>query len=123
MDSDIGAYESADEDRHIDLGLRYASSIDPLDLGVYNFPGTCREPTLHPESDDHGRLLLVPHYEQVSQTGIDLQLALAGWVLKLEVLHRTGQVDDFIAAVTGFEYHADIGIIVTASLQFTSPPP
>jgi hypothetical protein len=47
---------------------------------------------------------LVPLYEQINQTGLDVQLVAGQWLWKLESLYRTGQGDGFFASVGGCEY-------------------
>ena len=66
--------------------------------------GTGREPTLLPEFNSNGELVLIPYYEQINQTGLDAQLVAGQWLWKLEGLHRAGQGDRFFAGVGGFEY-------------------
>jgi hypothetical protein len=43
-------------------------------------------------------------YEQIYQTGLNLQLVAGQWLWKLESLYRTGQGDGFFAFVRGVEY-------------------
>jgi hypothetical protein len=97
-------YENSDEERHVDYALRYSHSIAAWDFGLSWFAGTGREPTLEPAADDDGEAVLVPIYEQISQAGLDAQVVLGNWLLKVEALYRTGQGEDFAAAVGGFEY-------------------
>lgn len=116
VDTDHPGYESGAGEKHLDLAARYSHSIDNIDLGLYYFKGTNREPTLIPNPANQ---TLTPYYQQISQTGMDLQLTTGPWLLKLEVIHRIGQGDSFIAVATGFEYtitgiaqsRADLGFI------------
>jgi hypothetical protein len=116
VDSDDPQYESGAEQYHQDLAVRYSQSIDSIDLGFYYFSGTNREPTLIPNPSDR---TLTPFYEQISQTGMDLQLTTGPWLLKMEAVYRTGQDESFYALTGGFEYtftgvaatQADLGII------------
>ena len=119
VDVDNARYESSAGDHHVDLALRYSQTLGNADLGLYHFAGTGREPTLTPSLDDLNRPVLVPYYEQIRQTGLDLQLVTGSWLWKLEAIYRTGQVEDFFSGVGGFEYTlfgvfatgADLGII------------
>ncbi len=119
IDTDNPAYESADEEHHIDLAVRYSHTIGDWDFGIYNFNGTGREPSLLPGLNESGHPVLIPFYEQINQTGLDLQAVKGNWLWKLETLYRTGQGDDFFAGVGGFEYSfvnlgqtgMDLGII------------
>jgi len=86
------------------MAIRYSHSIGDWDFGIYNFNGTDREPTLVLNVDENGQPALVPFYELINQTGLDLQTVKGNWLLKLEALYRTGQGDGFFAGVGGFEY-------------------
>jgi hypothetical protein len=97
-------YESAAEDRHLDLALRWSHAVGPLDIGVSHFYGTSREPRLVPDRKPTGEGELVPLYEVIHQSGLDLQATLSNWLLKLEAIHRSGQGEPFAALTTGFEY-------------------
>lgn len=119
VDTDHPMYESDDEEHHVDFAARYSHTVGDLDFGIYHFIGTGREPTLLPGADKKGRPVLIPYYEQINQTGLDLQLVAGQWLWKLESLYRTGQGDDFFASVGGFEYtfvgvaesNMDLGVI------------
>jgi hypothetical protein len=104
VDTDGVIYESSAEERHIDFAVRYSHTMGDWDFGVYYFLGTGREPTLLPGIDSGGNPLLVPFYEQIGQTGVDLQTVKGNWLFKLESLYRTGQTEDFFACAGGFEY-------------------
>jgi hypothetical protein len=120
VDTDKARYESSDEEHHIDLAARYSHTIGDWDFGIYNFNGTGREPTMIASLDSTGRPVLIPFYEQINQTGLDLQLVAGQWLWKLEAIYRTGQVEDFFASVGGFEYTfvnitatgMDLGVLV-----------
>ena len=122
------SYESAAEEWHVDLAARYSHSFGPLDLGISVFDGTSREPCLVcvlPRLSERGELLLVPHYEQIRQFGLDAQLTIESWLFKLEAIHRggasnqAGQEEDYAALVAGVEYTinsvfgsaADLGLL------------
>ena len=122
------SYESAAEEWHVDLAARYSHSFGPLDLGLSVFDGTSREPCLVcvlPRLSERGELLLVPHYEQIRQLGLDAQLTIESWLFKLEAIHRagasnqTGREEDYAALVAGVEYtinsvfgsEADLGLL------------
>ncbi len=49
-------------------------------------------------------LELQPIYDQIDQTSVDIQLTEGSWLLKVEVMTRTGHGDRFYALVGGFEY-------------------
>jgi len=104
VDTDHPVYESDDEESHTDYAFRYSHYIGALDFGVSYFTGTGREPTFLPGTDSGGQPVLIPFYELIHQAGVDLQVVAGQWLLKLEVIHRTGQGEDFTALTGGFEY-------------------
>jgi hypothetical protein len=104
VDTDNPVYESSAEENHVDFAVRYSHFIGNWDFGIYNFNGTGREPTMVPSLNSSGQPILIPFYEQINQTGLDLQLVTGQWLWKLESLYRTGQGDDFWSAIGGFEY-------------------
>ncbi len=104
VDTDNPVYESDDEEHHIDFAARYSHTIGDWDFGIYHFVGTGREPTLLSGTNKKGQPVLIPYYEQINQTGVDLQLVAGQWLYKLEALYRTGQGDDFFASIGGLEY-------------------
>ena len=126
------SYESAAKEWHVDLAARYSRSAGPLDFGLSVFDGTSREPSLRLLVDEKGIPLLergeaslFQHYEQIRQVGLDAQLTIESWLLKLEVIHRagasngTGRRQDYAAFVAGGEYtfnavfgsNADLGLL------------
>ncbi len=104
VDTDRARYQHDKEDSHVDFALRYSRTVGNWDLGVYQFRGTGREPTLLPEPGEGGEPVLVPLYRQIDQTGLDLQGAVGEWLFKLEALRRGSRGEDYLAAVGGFEY-------------------
>jgi hypothetical protein len=117
VDSDRAVYESSSEERHVDVALRYSHYIGDVDIGLSFFSGTSREPRLIPEDDSP---VLLPHYDQVDQLGVDLQYTRDAWLWKLEAIARNGYSETFAAAVGGFEYTfyqvgqsaADVGVLL-----------
>lgn len=104
VDTDQALYESSRGRKHIDIAARYSRSVGPLDLGLSYFRGTGREPSLHPGHDPEGRLVLVPRYEQIRQTSLDLLLMTGSWTWKLEAINRSSHQQTFTSAIAGFEY-------------------
>lgn len=104
VDTSQTRYASNAGDRRIDGAVRWSHSVGPWDIGLYHFSGTTREPRLLPGRDAAGAAVLVPFYETIDQTGLDLQATLGNWLWKLEAIHRSGQGDPYFAAVGGFEY-------------------
>jgi hypothetical protein len=121
VDTDNPVYESSDRERHIDVALRYSHYFGDVDLGLSIFSGTSREPRLLPGVDADARSpVLVPHYDQIDQIGVDLQYTRDAWLWKLEAIARDGYSHSFAAIVAGFEYTvfqlrqsaADLGLLL-----------
>jgi len=114
----LTAYESSQEERHIDLALRWSHYIGDLDIGLSHFHGTSRDPLLLP-ADYQGEIVLAPLYHLIDQTGLELQLTRGSWLWKLEAIRRTGELERYNAATAGFEYtfyglfdsSADLGLV------------
>jgi hypothetical protein len=104
VDTDNAIYVSSAKEHNVDLAVRYSHTISDWDFGVYHFNGTGREPTLIAGLDASRNPILIPFYEQIDQTGLDVQGVKGSWLLKLESLYRAGQGEDFFANVMGFEY-------------------
>lgn len=117
IDTDRALYESSDEESHVDLALRYSHYIGDVDIGLYAFTGTSREPRFTPAADGQS---LLPVYDQIDQVGLDLQYTRDAWLWKLEAIARDGFLSTFAAAVGGFEYtfyqvsesSADVGLLL-----------
>jgi hypothetical protein len=115
---DLAVFEASNEERHVDYALRWQERFGAFDIGLSHFHGTGREPRLVLTVVPGGPVL-VPHYDLIDQTGLDVQATLDSWLLKLEAIVRSGQGDTFFAGVAGFEYtlyqvfesNADLGLI------------
>ena len=57
---------------------------------------------------------LVPLYNVIDQTGLELQYLNNGWLWKLEAITRSGQGDRFTALDGGFEY-TQVGVFDSAA--------
>ncbi len=104
VDGDAATYQSSDEDSHVDYAIRYSHTIDDFDFGITWFKGTNREPEFNTALDSNGQPILIPHYAQMTQLGLDAQLIDEDWTWKLEVIHRDTNNIDFEALTGGFEY-------------------
>ncbi len=117
VDSDRSVYESSRGESHVDVALRYSHYIGDIDIGLSVFSGTSREPRLIPAEN---AAVLLPHYDQIDQFGVDLQYTRDAWLWKLEAIARNGYSETFAAAVGGFEYTfyqvghsaADLGLLL-----------
>jgi hypothetical protein len=108
VDTEDARFKSGAENWHSDFALRYATSIDALDLAISHFSGTSRTPYLD-FNGDVTRPAFVPVYRQIEQTGIELQYILESWLLKFEGITSSGENQRYSAAVFGFEY-TQVGI-------------
>ena len=97
-------YESDDEERNMDVAIRWQSSIDDWEVGFSVFSGTTREPELVTVPSADGEPEILPFYAQIDQVGVDLLKVSGAWLFKLESIYRSGQTENFAALVTGFEY-------------------
>ena len=104
VDTVAARYESSSRQHHTDVALRYSTTIGSADIGLSHFIGTGREPVLLPSLRKESPLVLIPYYEQIGQTGFDLQWSVGDWLIKSEAFYRTGQKRSFLAASFGFEY-------------------
>ena len=103
---DVGEerYEKHGFEKNVAYAIRWSHAIGDWDIGLSNFYGTSRDPTILTEVDDTGNIQLIPYYEIINQTGIDVQLTDESWLWKLESIVRSGQGDTYFAGVFGFEY-------------------
>jgi len=105
VDTSLTRYESSSEHSHFDFAFRYATTLSHADLGLYYFKGTARDPVLLLSLNESPKTpTLYPYYEQIGQTGLDLQLMAGEWLLKGEAYFRTGQSRSYVATTFGFEY-------------------
>lgn len=117
--SDDATFDSGAEERHVDFAARWIQTFDDLDVGISHFHGTSREPRLIPRTTNAGTTELVQQYDQIDQTGLDLQLTTDATLWKFEGITRSGHGDRFFAFVGGFEHtlfgvfdsDADLGLL------------
>lgn len=119
---DMTEYQNHQEKYHQDVALRWSKNLGDWDLGLAHFYGTGREPSFSLGLDDDGLPVLIPRYEIIHQSSIDLQGAVADWLWKFEGIHRKGQGPSYFAATGGFEYtlygiaegSSDLGLLAEA---------
>ena len=120
IDQDNPVYESSAEEHRIDVALRYSHYIGDWDFGLAHFHGTSREPRLEPAFDPDRGLILVPHYDILDQTSLDVQATKGAWLWKVEAIARDNFDGRSTAVAAGFEYTlyglfdsaVDLGLIV-----------
>jgi hypothetical protein len=110
---DRSRFESAAKEKHIDLAARYTHYFGDWDIGLAHFYGTSREPRLLLGAETNGSPFLIPFYDIINQTSLDIQATKGNMLWKFEGLHRSGQATTYNALAAGFEY-TFIGILDTA---------
>lgn len=104
VDPDQVRYQSERGAKHVDFALRWTKSFSGWDVGLSHFYGTGRDPRLVPGLDGNGLPVLIPNYDLIHQTGLDVQLTEGSWLWKLEAIERRGSGTTFRAATGGLEY-------------------
>jgi hypothetical protein len=118
IDTDQTRYESGAKEKHLDWAVRWEHSFNDWDIGLSHFSGTSREPRFIPGTDGAGRFVLIPYYEQIDQTSLDLQITKEDMLWKLEMISRKDQ-EGSLALTGGLEYtfvgvfdtDAEIGVL------------
>ena len=111
IDDDNATFDSDDKEHHVDGAVRWSHTLGQWDVGLAHFRGTSREPLLVPTLRN-GQPVLVPHYNQINQTSLDVQLTTESTLWKLEAITRSGHGERFHAVVGGLE-HTFFGIFGT----------
>jgi hypothetical protein len=121
VDEDNPVFSSSEGNNTISYAMRWSDTIDEWDMGVYYFNGTGRDPRLVPGMSSSGEILLIPHYDQIQQVGLDVQGTFDAWLWKLETIYRSGQPpESYVSAAGGLEYtffgvaesDVDVGIVL-----------
>ncbi len=118
VEKNLTAYESSQEEKHVDLAARWSHAIGDMDIGLSWFRGTSREPILTP-AQYNGEIVLAPFYQLINQAGLDVQLTRGNWLWKLEAINLDGNYVKYKRATGGFEYtfygvvgSADLGLVM-----------
>lgn len=123
--SDDAAYQDEDKEQHIDFAFRWSHYVGIWDIGLSHFVGTSRDPIFAVDLTGGGELELQPVYQQIEQTGLDLQATIEAWLIKFEGISvYEKSYGRRSAAAGGIEYsfysiggtNADLGIV--AEYQF-----
>ncbi|MCI0693849.1 hypothetical protein L0337_17810 [candidate division KSB1 bacterium] len=104
VDMNKATYESSAKRQHVDWALRWSHTLGAFDLGLAHFSGTSREPRLLPADANTAAPVLIPYYDLITQTSLDLQATQGGWLWKLEAISRANRGRRFAAFTGGFEY-------------------
>ena len=114
VDTEQALYESNRGRRRLDFAARWHRSIGNWEIGLAHFAGTTREPRLLPGIGADGMPVLIPYYEVIDQSSLDVQVTQGAWQWKLETIRRAGQGPTYAALTAGFEYTIS-GIFETAA--------
>lgn len=105
VDTDQPAiYQSGAEEWHVDFAVRAEAVIENLEGALSHFYGTTREPVFDTGVDSKGAAVLVPQYDLIHQTGLELQYVMGDTAWKLEAFARSGQGGFFVALDAGLEH-------------------
>ena len=121
VDTDQDAiYQSADKEKHIDYAARWSKTLGAWDIGLSHFYGTSRDPRFTVGTNASGGTVLIPNYDLIHQTGLDVQATIGSWLWKLEAIRRSSDTETYNASTTGLEYTfygigqsaTDLGLVV-----------
>ena len=101
-------YASSSKNKRADFAVRWSNYYDDFDIAISHFSGTSREPRFLPSANKINEL--VPVYEVIDQTGLEIQYLLDSLAIKGEVISRSGQGERFTAATYGLEY-TQVGVL------------
>jgi hypothetical protein len=104
IEIDEAEYESDAGRYRFDWAARWFHTIGDFDIGLSHFSGINREPRILGRINSAGDTTLIPYYDVIDQTSLDLQATRGAWLWKLEAILRSGQSQRFVASAIGFEY-------------------
>jgi hypothetical protein len=104
VDSSQTSFDSSSKQRHVDAAARWHKTLGDWDIGLSYFSGTSRDPRLASGIDNKNAQVLLPHYDLINQTGLDMQATVGAWLWKLESIRRNGQAASYNGATGGVEY-------------------
>ena len=100
-------FESDKKEQHIDYAARWSHYFGNLDIAISYFNGTSREAIPFVNTVDiitSSPKTFASFYEQLAQTGLELQYLYDDWAFKLESTYKQQQSGNYNEAVFGFEY-------------------
>ena len=100
------------------LALRYKYTHEQGRLAVSQYRGYTRSPEFIAEtSPDSQEIELIPKYQLINQTGLELEWLKAGAIFKAELIYQSGGPDSFFGTGTGVE--REFPNILNSSMTFT----
>lgn len=120
VDAGNAIYDTDGIEKHLAFAARWSHVIGDWDIGFSHFYGMGREPTFKLKISPEGVAKIIPFYQLINQTGLDIQLTYDEWIVKQEAILRSGQGKTFFASTTGVEYTffdiyrsgLDLGVVV-----------
>ena len=86
-----------------DFAARWKTRLGDLDIGLSHFYGVTRDPYFI-FNYDFANPYLIPVYEKVNQSSMELVYPWQDVLLKLEATYQTGSLEQFESVAAGFEY-------------------
>ena len=132
VDPDRAVFEDGGLTRHLGWAVRWSQTLGGWDIGVSHFNALARDPRLEPAIENGVDGTLVPYYDRIHQTGLDLQLTSGGWLWKFEGITRTGGPTGRESAMVGgveytipqiFSTSADLGLLAEVLLDSRDTEP
>ncbi|MFT5706171.1 MAG: hypothetical protein ACI9ES_000442 [Oceanospirillaceae bacterium] len=103
VDKDESTFEASNNEKHVDLAMRWSHSFDVYDIGAHWYKGTDRNPQYR-VINKNGSNMLSAHYQQIEQVGIDIQATIDSWLFKGEAIYQENPIDNYWASQLGVEY-------------------
>jgi hypothetical protein len=104
VSGDLSEYDKSGYQRQVAYAIRWAHSMGDWDMGLSHFYGTSRDPIFLLKGAESGAVNLIPYYQNINQTGLDIQATLDSLLLKWEATIRVSESETAFATTAGFEY-------------------
>ncbi len=104
VDGSQAKFDKNGFERHMAYAIRWSHSVGDWDIGLSHFYGTSRNPIFQVKQNSSGQISLIPYYQNINQTSLDVQATIESWLLKLEAIVRVSEIDTTFATVAGIEY-------------------
>lgn len=104
VNGDQARFDKNGFERQMAYAIRWSYSIGDWDIGLSNFYGTSRDPLFLVEANAAREVSIIPYYQNINQTGLDIQATIESWLLKLEAIVRVSNTGTTFSSIAGFEY-------------------
>ncbi len=102
-DTGSAQFESTNGIWQPDFAARWFINLGSFDIGISQFYGTGRDPFFVVNIDGTSTSL-IPRYELLTQTGLDMQYTVSDWLFKWEAIYRDSVDAQYFATAFGTEY-------------------